>query len=57
MTEEQVIYMKGNPTKIENTVAQSISGTENNTTYVYGNKVTGDILKFRNGILYQFTDR
>jgi hypothetical protein len=54
MTEDNLIDMKGNPTKTESKVSKS---GINSNTYIYGSKQTGDILKFENGILVSYTDR
>ena len=53
MSEENVIDMKGQPTNLETKIKKDIDIK----VYVYGNKQTGDILTFENGILTEFTDR
>jgi hypothetical protein len=53
MTEENLIDMKGQPTKLESKIKKDVSIK----VYVYGNKQTGDILTFENGKLTEFTDR
>jgi hypothetical protein len=53
MTEENLIDMKGQPTNLETKIKKDV----NIKVYVYGNKQTGDILTFENGILTEFTDR
>lgn len=53
MTEENLIDMKGQPTNLETKIKKDVDIK----VYVYGNKQTGDILTFENGILTEFTDR
>lgn len=53
MTIEQLIDCKGNPTNIETEVLK----TKTKITYIYGNKNSGDVFVFVNGILERFKDR
>jgi hypothetical protein len=54
MSEENLTDMKGYPTNVETKVDKSGITTK---VYVYGNKQTGDILTFENGVLVTYTDR
>ena len=53
MSEENLIDMKGQPTNLETKIKKD----NDIIVSVYGNKQTGDILTFENGILTEFTDR
>jgi hypothetical protein len=54
MTEDHTIEMKGKPTKIEK---ETMKNGKIRTTYIYGNKTSGDVLKFEDGGLVSFKDR
>jgi hypothetical protein len=53
MTEEHLVEMRGNPSKIETEVLK----TKTKLIYIYGNKSSGDIFNFVNGQLERFKDR
>lgn len=54
MTEEQLIESKGNPDKVEKQVNSSQIAR---TTYIYGNKTSGEYFVLENGILTKFVTR
>lgn len=53
MTEEQLLDCKGQPTKIEREEMK----TKTKIIYIYGNKSSGDVFVFVNGVLERFKDR
>lgn len=53
MTEEQLIDCKGEPTKIETEQLK----TKTKRIFIYGNKSSGDVFNFVDGVLERFKDR
>lgn len=53
MSEQQLILMRGEPTKIETELLK----TKVNKFYIYGTKSTGDVFVFNEGKLERFKDR
>lgn len=52
MTEEQLIDCKGEPTKIELDQLK----TKTKRVFIYGNKISGDVFNFVDGVLERFKD-
>lgn len=53
MTPDMLVKTKGEPTKVEIEEMK----TKTKTTYIYGNKSSGDIFVFEKGLLTRFKDR
>jgi len=53
MTTEQLIDGKGRPSRIE----EEILKTKTKTTYIYGNKNSGDYFVVENGVVVKIVDR
>ena len=53
MTEEQLIDAKGRPSKIDTETLK----TKTKSTYIYGNKASGDYFVFENGLAVKIVDR
>jgi hypothetical protein len=53
MSEEQLIFMRGQPEKIESELLK----TKVNKYYIYGSKSSGDVFVFNEGKLERFKDR